>query len=252
MPIKVRIEYRKDLNNSDLPTGQVVLDLSLTLEYSQSDGTGSTVTNNGEDVNITSSGNVNELGTIVTIGSEQFYTFGTDGNNVKLLAMYNLYVGGKYDSTTDKCEPYGTEATGKQNSEMRGTVMNESIANGVTGFYTEEQINSNDFSYENSLVNQYLKNYNNYLVSLGINIEETRLIKGNELSILGCSFGNCDCISAPAYIKSQSYWAVDSNSNDCLWSVYQSGFFDYDIYYDDYKYNLGVRPVIVISKDYFN
>ena len=30
MPIKVRIEYRKDLIASDLPTGQVVLDLSNT------------------------------------------------------------------------------------------------------------------------------------------------------------------------------------------------------------------------------
>ena len=45
MPIKVRVEYRKDLNNSDLPTGQVVLDLSLTLEYVQSDGSGSIVNN---------------------------------------------------------------------------------------------------------------------------------------------------------------------------------------------------------------
>ena len=47
MPIKVRIEYRKDLSSSDLPTGQVVLDLALTLEYIQSDGTGSTVVDNG-------------------------------------------------------------------------------------------------------------------------------------------------------------------------------------------------------------
>ena len=31
MPIKVRIEYRKDLVASDLPTGQVVLDLALKL-----------------------------------------------------------------------------------------------------------------------------------------------------------------------------------------------------------------------------
>ena len=46
MPIKVRIEYRKDLVASDLPTGQVVLDLSLTLEYIQSDGTGSSVKDN--------------------------------------------------------------------------------------------------------------------------------------------------------------------------------------------------------------
>ena len=47
MPIKVRIEYRKDLVASDLPTSQVVLDLALTLEYIQSDGTGTTVKDNG-------------------------------------------------------------------------------------------------------------------------------------------------------------------------------------------------------------
>ncbi len=47
IPIKVRIEYRKDLTSSDLPTGQVVLDLSLELKYIQSDGTGSNAVGNG-------------------------------------------------------------------------------------------------------------------------------------------------------------------------------------------------------------
>ena len=46
-PIKVRIEYRKDLVASDLPTSQTVLDMSITLEYTQSDGTGTTIPNNG-------------------------------------------------------------------------------------------------------------------------------------------------------------------------------------------------------------
>ena len=46
-PIKVRIEYRKDLVASDLPTAQTVLDMSITLEYTQSDGTGTTIPNNG-------------------------------------------------------------------------------------------------------------------------------------------------------------------------------------------------------------
>ena len=50
MPIKVRIEYRKDLNNGDLPTGQVVLDLALELDYIQSDGTVSAVVNNGYSI----------------------------------------------------------------------------------------------------------------------------------------------------------------------------------------------------------
>ena len=48
MSIKVRVEYRKDLSNSDLPTGQVVLDLALTLEYVQSDGTGGDVDDGGK------------------------------------------------------------------------------------------------------------------------------------------------------------------------------------------------------------
>ena len=49
-PIKVRIEYRKDLVASDLPTSQTVLDMSITLEYTQSDGTGTTIPNNGVKV----------------------------------------------------------------------------------------------------------------------------------------------------------------------------------------------------------
>lgn len=46
-PIKIRIEYRKDLTSTDLPTTETVLDMSLTLEYIQSDGTGTIIPNNG-------------------------------------------------------------------------------------------------------------------------------------------------------------------------------------------------------------
>ena len=49
-PIKVRIEYRKDLVASDLPTAQTVLDMSISLEYTQSDGSGTTIPNNGVKV----------------------------------------------------------------------------------------------------------------------------------------------------------------------------------------------------------
>ena len=113
MPIKVRIEYRKDLVASDLPTGQVVLDLALTLEYTQSDGTASAVTNNGVYKPVSANGSLDAIGTIVTIGDQQFYTIGTEGDNVKLLSMYNLYVGGIYNSGWIA---YGDEATGKQDS----------------------------------------------------------------------------------------------------------------------------------------
>ena len=46
-PIKVRIEYRTDLVSSDLPNSNTTLNLGLTLEYVQSDGTGNNINNNG-------------------------------------------------------------------------------------------------------------------------------------------------------------------------------------------------------------
>ena len=49
-PIKVRIEYRNDLIASDLPTATSNLNLKLTLIYVQSDGSGSEVPNNGQNV----------------------------------------------------------------------------------------------------------------------------------------------------------------------------------------------------------
>ena len=98
MPIKVRVEYRKDLIASDLPTGQVQLTLGLVLDYVQSDGTGTTVSNNGVAAKLVSAdGDINVPGTIVTIGDQQFYTIGTEDDNVKLLSMFNLYVGNSVD-----------------------------------------------------------------------------------------------------------------------------------------------------------
>ena len=51
-PIKVRIEYRNDINASDLPSSETNLSLKVTLLYIQSDGTGSSVKDNGEFINL--------------------------------------------------------------------------------------------------------------------------------------------------------------------------------------------------------
>lgn len=48
--IKVRVEYRKDVVASDLPTNSVVLKLGIEFSYTQSDGTGIDVNNNGYPV----------------------------------------------------------------------------------------------------------------------------------------------------------------------------------------------------------
>ena len=250
MPIKVRVEYRKDLSNTDLPTSQVVLDLSLTLEYIQSDGTGSTVTNNGVQVKPVANGDVTNPGTLVTIGSEQFYTIGTEGDNVKLFSMYNLYVGGVYNSGWTA---YGEEATGKQDSTMLGYVSGQSIRNGTTAFSSSTQKGTNYSDYSGSIVEGYVNNYKTILEeNYGVDVVEARLITKDELTSdeIGCSDTDYTCTgSAYSWIYSTSYWSGSASDTNIVWYVISNGRFINDSYRHDN--NFGVRPVIIISKSLF-
>ena len=244
MPIKVRIEYRKDLIASDLPTGQVVLDLSLTLDYIQSDGTGSSVNNNGVYDPF-------EIGNVECFGTECFYIFGTEGDNVKLLSMYNLYVGGVYNS---RWTAYGVEATGKQDSNMLGWVGSGRPYKGTTAFSSDTQKGTNYSDYSGSIVEGYVNNYKNILESeYRVDVVEARLISYDELTSdeIGCSDTDYTCTgSAYPWIYSTSYWSGSASNTDFVWVVYSNDDLN-DIGYDDH-FSFGVRPVIVISKDYFN
>ena len=156
--LKVRVEYRKDVSTGDLPTTTQTLNLVFKVNYIQSDGSGSSVSNNG-NVPISANGNINDIGTIVTIGSEQFYTIGTDGDNVKLLSMYNLYVGGEY-LENDEWIAYGDEATGMQDSSMIGWDYRKIYPyRGITSFSNEEQKGTNSSDYNGSIVEGYVNNY---------------------------------------------------------------------------------------------
>ena len=144
MPIKVRIEYRKDLSNTDLPPNQVVLDLSLTLEYIQSDETGNSVTNNGVTVTPIANGNINFKGTVITIGTEQFYSMGVDGNNVKMMSKMNITLDDNpHQSSTAGTTPYAT-------------------------FTGDSSLKYSD--YAGSLIEGYVNNYKTTLESYGIEV----------------------------------------------------------------------------------
>lgn len=93
-PIKVRLEYRNDLNASDLPSTTETLNLKITLIYVQADGNGSSVVNNGYAGNLwIASGNINTVGSEVCISDQCFYVIDNDGEKVTMLAKYNLHVG---------------------------------------------------------------------------------------------------------------------------------------------------------------
>ena len=233
MPIKVRIEYRKDLSNTDLPPNQVVLDFSLTLEYIQSDETGNSVTNNGVTVTPIANGNINFKGTVITMGTEQFYSMGVDGNNVKMMSKMNITLDDNpHQSSTAGTTPYAT-------------------------FTGDSSLKYSD--YAGSLIEGYVNNYKTTLESYGIEVVEARITTIDELEEVkvkdctttcddfGCVDGNCFYIM-PDWVYSTSYWTSTPYDKVTLFSINTAGS------YSQVKYtnSLGIRPIIVISKDYFN
>ena len=250
-PIKVRLEYRNDLSASDLPTTADTLSLSLTLVYVQSDGTGSDVKDNGVLKLATANGSLDAIGTIVTIGDQQFYTIGTEGDNVKLLAKYNLQVGNVCTSSSS-CTPI-ENPTGLQDSTMIGYPPDGSYPRyGTTLFSSSSQMGTNYSDYTGSIVEGYVNAYKIKLeTNFGVPVIEARLITKDELESndIGCSSTDNTCSGAPSFIYETSYWSGSALSTDLVWFVYSDGFFVSDYYFDADGY--GVRPVIIISKSNF-
>ena len=259
MPIKVRIEYRKDLVASDLPTGQVVLDLALTLEYTQSDGTASAVTNNGVYKPVSANGSLDAIGTIVTIGDQQFYTIGTEGENVKLLSMYNLMVGNEVNISEDG-NPIVTplaNSTGLQSNDAVGARVDENGMPahfpwyGTVAFATEDKHGTNASDYSGSLIETYVNDYEVAIEAMGVNVESARLITKDELvNTFGCNESEYTCTgSAYPWIYATTYWSGAANDSYDVWYVDSYGNFGNNYYGDDG--GAGVRPVITISKSAF-
>ena len=251
MPIKVRVEYRNDLVASDLPTGQVQLTLGLALDYIQSDGTGTTVKDNGAETKVVSTnGDINAIGTVVTIGDQQFYTIGTEGDNVKLLSMYNLYVGNSVDSDWN-VTPLAS-STGKQSELAKGWIDGADEWYGTTAFSSSTQKETNYSDYNGSIVEGYVNNYKTILEEdYGVDVVEARLITKDELTdseIFACVEHDM-CSSTYPWIYSTSYWSGSAFNAYDVWRVLSDGYF-VDTYYN-IDNGFGVRPVIVISKDYF-
>ena len=245
--LKVKLEFRKDITASDLPTTSETLNLSFTVNYVQADTTGISVPNNGkESLKPTIiSGDLQTVGSEVAIGDEHFYIISSDEDSVTMLAKYNLYVGGKYENSG--WTAYGDEATGIQDSTMIG--YGPTPRKGTTVFSSTNYWSSTVSTYpayvydSNSTLYNYVENYRTYLESQGAEIEEARLIKKEELEALGCSSSDYSCSSAPSWVSGTSYWSGSAVSSDFVWSVLSRGYFGYY----DYSFRFGCRPVITLT-----
>ena len=258
--LKVKLEFRKDITASDLPTQSETLNLSFTVNYVQSDETGTSVPSNGKETLRPTiiSGDLETVGSEVAIGDEHFYIISSDKDSVTMLAKYNLEVGNVCTSSTS-CTPI-ENPLGLQNSTMIGYPTNGSYPRyGTTAFsstnywYDGSALKSEygtsypAYVYDsNSTLYNYVESYRTYLESQGAEIEEARLIKYEELTALGCSSSSMSCSSAPSWVYATTYWSGAVSGVIHVWMVGSTGSFKRDFHYTD-DYVLGVRPVIVLK-----
>ena len=242
-PIKVRVEYRKDLVVSDLPNTSTELSLKLKLVYVQSDRSGSSIPNNGAEASLVRvvSGDGTQVGNEVCIKNECFYVISSTDSTVTMLSKYNLLVGNGVDedwNVTPLLNPTGIQDTGVDDGQL--------LKVGTTAFSSDIKKGTNYSDYNGSIVEGYVNNYNSYLISQGVTPMEARLITKDELIGLGCSVSDYSCSDAPSWVYATSYWSGSAFDENHIWEVTVD--FTYNNYYSDNFY--GVRPVIVISRDY--
>lgn len=243
-PIKVRVEYRKDISASDLPSTETNLSLKLTLIYVQSDGSGSSIQNNGRPsvVKVTSGDGTN-VGDEVCIKEECFYVISSDTDTVTMLAKYNLYVGNIVESNGTSPLP---NPTGIQDERAKG------YHKGIYPYVGTVIFSESDKNYDGSIVEGYVNSYNSYLITQGAVPIEARLITKDELINLGCDETKGKCTEAPEWISSSSYWTqtIKEPSQWGVYIVYDEENFGTDDY--DLEEYFGVRPVIVLSRNIIN
>ena len=202
-PIKVRIEYRNDLNASDLPSTTEKLNLKITLVYTQSDGNGSSITNNGYAGNLwIASGNINTVGSEVCISDQCFYVIDNDGEKVTMLAKYNLHVGNVATSIVSSTSYNSMDYTVSNLSNVNNSayVLPLALPGGVTEY------NIAPLDSPTGLQNSNAKGMDAEFPYIGVEKFSTkfywRIIQGNSMLTLDPNYGT----SYPAYI-------YDSNSS---------------------------------------
>ena len=279
--LKVKLEFRKDITASDLPTASETLSLSFTVNYTQADSTGTNVTDNGvrKLYNVVS-GDLETVGSEVSIGDEHFYIMKNDGEYLTLLSKYNLHVGNEVtaidmETFTPTMAPL-SNPTGIQDSTAIGAKFDSefnptgvpwygTIAYSSTNYWWDSTNNNfksgypADFEFDgmafpyiynsDSLLYSPVENYRAYLESQGANIEEARLIKLSELIELGCSLDEGSCLSAPEWVYGTTYLSGAADDDDSVFLVFSNGVVDVGYYGSDDAF--GVRPVIKVLESEF-
>lgn len=269
--ITIKIEFDKDITDTDLPSESQEISLSYKLNFVQTDKEETETTTAPEVNNCTKFENkaTYSVGDVIAICnnetgvSEDFYVIHDDGDSVTALAKYDILVGYELklngDGITDaKIIDSSIEGYGLQNEQAGFIDPNASIIKGTLIFSEEKYWLDVDNhlkpeygeSYpiavydSNSNLYTYVENYVRYLKSLGKSSVSARLLSYNEAINLGCDYQNRTCENTPSWAYSTSYW-IDYVSSSNVYGINNAGSFSTN-YWSNPVY--GLRPVIKITK----
>lgn len=212
-------------------------------------------------------GDGTQLGDEICIGEECFYVLSNDGENVRMLAKYNLFVGSQSTLYNDYDRDFGhisysSPSTNLQDKKMLGALY-DSNGDLQPPFYPECYEGVTSFSYEGvkyegsvveAAVNNYVEKLKlNYRVTCTgdlIQKQDLDVIAGEEIDI-NSSLKNYNTI--PEWIYATSYWTKTAYDEEHLINVQSNGALKSQIEeWNLYKKNNsnGVRPLITISTYY--
>ena len=282
-PLVIKIEYRKDLESSDLPKSAQGINLSYKLDFVQTDDKAVTTSGISKACTTFEKKDTYRVGDVIALCnndtkvSEDFYVIRDNGSTVTALAKYNLYINdiiifnadGEVESTTPISKTI--ESYGLQNSSAKGIVITEdSFEPQIVGtdifqkndnklyrtYWTDT--NSNllskygssypaDVFDSNSNLYEPLKNYENYIRNtLKKTSVSATLLSYNQAVNLGCNKDTSSCSSSPVWLHSTSYWTITANNSSSIYSIMANGEFNDTSFYVDSSF--GLRPVITIAK----
>ena len=272
---KVRVEYNKDLDNDDLdevtsPTEEVTFTFSV--KYGQADNT-AVPSHTTWTLPQGKTANTLALGDEICLGTECFNFVKYDGNDIVMLAKYNLKVGNMIDNY-DVVETYTSSDTGynKQSSDVRGYVDGEEAWSGTIQFsgtyywddaetypidvYDAENYNE-DPQYDeygastnpDYSISYFVEGYKDILEDAGAIIKEARLLTYSEATAANmCDGANFECPTSGtgSFITNTSFWLGSADTQYDVWYILSDGSLGSESF--DYNVFFGVRPVVVVEK----
>lgn len=187
------------------------------------------------------SGSGENIGDEIICGTESFYVINSNTENIKMIAKYNLNVGGNIN-------PEGVEAIQDKDcfGYKEGFPTYGSVAFSSNNYWASTT--GNEFIYnENSNIYQYLANYQTYLRSKArVASAEVSLMSLADAQNLGCNLSIGNCSTAYPFVYQTSYWLGSGADVSNVYSIGSNNTFIPSLYNTDQV--LGVRPVVTITK----